>query len=55
VDPLDKNDIASALIRLAENPILRNEMGKNGQQYIFQKFNWDIESKKLLDLYDSIK
>ncbi|MBO0602544.1 glycosyltransferase [Sporosarcina sp. E16_3] len=55
VDPLEINEVAASLLRLAENPRLRIEMGKNGQQYIFQKFNWDIESKKLLDLYDSIK
>lgn len=55
VDPLDIDKITQSLITLGVDPEVRMNMGRNGQLYIFNKFNWDIESEKLIDLYATIK
>jgi glycosyltransferase involved in cell wall biosynthesis len=51
VNPLDTHAIADAIIWLLEHPIEAEEMGKRGQDIVRERCNWDIESKKLLDLY----
>jgi hypothetical protein len=29
-------------------------MGQNGQKAVFEKFNWNAEEKKLLNLYENL-
>ncbi len=29
-------------------------MGENGRKAVFEKYNWEMEANKLLDLYRSI-
>jgi glycosyltransferase involved in cell wall biosynthesis len=54
VDPLDPKAIAVAIDTLLENPALAREMGEKGNQAVHQRYNWAIEEKKLLDLYEQI-
>lgn len=54
VDPMKPERIAEQVVHLLENPALGQQMGENGRQAVLTKFNWDLESKKLLDLYHSI-
>lgn len=54
VDPESPEDIKNAVNYLLENPNQVIEMGKNGRKAIEQKFNWEKESKKLLNLYDGL-
>lgn len=54
VNPLDPIAIANAIDYLAANPDDAEKMGRRGQKAIFDKYNWEIEEKKLLDLYSSI-
>lgn len=54
VDPLDIKDITSAILKISTNPRFREQMSKNGQKYIYQEFNWNLESEKLLNLYNEI-
>lgn len=51
VDPLNPRGIAKAIEYLIEHPELRQEMGANGRQAVQEKYNWEQESKKLLNLY----
>lgn len=54
VDPLDPKDIAKAIEYLLSNPDLIRTMGENGRKAVFEKYNWEMEANKLLDLYRSI-
>ena len=54
VDPLKPEEIARAIISLQSNLMLAAEMGGRGRQLIFEKYNWEGESRKLLQLYESL-
>lgn len=54
VNPAKPQDIANAIQFLMEHRELGKEMGKNGRKAAFEKYNWENESKKLLELYDSV-
>jgi glycosyltransferase involved in cell wall biosynthesis len=51
VDPLNPEEIAQAIKYLMEHPGLREEMGEKGRRAVAEKYNWEKEGKKLLDLY----
>jgi len=51
VDPLNSGAIAEAIDFFVSNPDRAYEMGKNGQRAVIERYNWNIEERKLLDLY----
>lgn len=55
VDPLAPSDIAAAIDALVTQPVLAEQMGRNGQRAVLEKYNWSIEEKTLLDLYSALK
>ena len=54
VDPVDVQAVAQAIGAILSDPQRAQQMGENGRQAGLQKYNWDIELKKLLELYDSL-
>ncbi|MES2150740.1 MAG: glycosyltransferase [Pseudomonadota bacterium] len=54
VDPRDPAAIAAAIDRLVLNPELARRMGANGRQLVTDKYNWLLESAKLLAFYDHL-
>ena len=54
VDPADVQAVAQAIGAILSDPQRAQQMGENGRQAVLQKYNWDIELKKLLELYDSL-
>ena len=54
VDPNDPEAIAKGVQFLLDNQEEAREMGKNGRLAIIEKYNWEIEEKKLLDVYQSL-
>ena len=54
VDPTDSEQIVSAVRYLQEHPEEADQMGRNGQRAIMEEFNWGVEEKKLLALYEDI-
>jgi glycosyltransferase involved in cell wall biosynthesis len=54
VDPLNPHAIAEAIDYLVTHPEEAEQMGRNGQKAVQEKYNWGIEEKKLIDLYDSL-
>ena len=54
-DPAEVHSIAAALRALAEDPSARAEMGARARFLAETKYNWDIEKRKLLDIYASLK
>jgi len=53
VPPADEKAIAEAIIKLWQDPQLREKLGKAGRQKIINKFNWDRAGKEYNDLYES--
>lgn len=45
------DELCGFILRLAESPQLRFELGKNGHHYAKAKFNWAINSKTLLEVF----
>lgn len=54
VDPLDPGAIAKAIDYLVTHPRAAEQMGLNGQKAVQEKYNWDIEEQKLIDLYKTL-
>lgn len=54
VDPEDPEAIASAIQYLLDNPEEARQMGENGRRAVKEEFNWGMEEKKLLALYEEI-
>lgn len=54
VDPLDPKAIASAIDYLVTHPTEAEQMGRNGQRAVQERYNWGIEERKLLVFYKSL-
>jgi len=54
VDPLNVDEITSAVDYLMSNPIVAKKMGQNGQKAILDNYSWNAEFKKLNKLIDFI-
>jgi len=54
VDPTSPLQIAAAVDDLLAHPEIRRIMGRNGQQAVRAKYNWERESRALLELYREV-
>jgi glycosyltransferase involved in cell wall biosynthesis len=54
VDPLNPIEIVKAIQWLLAHPDEARRMGENGRKAVMERYNWDNESKKLLELYEQI-
>ena len=54
VDPLKPKKIAEAIEYLIEHPSEAKQMGGNGKKAVLEKYNWENESKKLLEIYKNM-
>ena len=54
VDPLNPKKIAEAINWILENPIEAEKMGGNGRKAVEKEYNWEVESKKLIAIYESL-
>ena len=54
VDPENIEEFAVSLRDLLNNPSKIAELGKNGRRAIKEQFNWELEQKNLLDLYERL-
>lgn len=54
VNPLSPEDIAEAIKYFLKHPETRKMMGNNGRQAVLQKYNWESESEKLINLYTEL-
>jgi glycosyltransferase involved in cell wall biosynthesis len=51
VNPMDVESISNAISFLKKNPKTAIQMGKNGRKAFKNKYNWQKEEKKLIELY----
>jgi glycosyltransferase involved in cell wall biosynthesis len=54
IDPQDPQAIATAMQWILEHPVAAKEMGVNGRKAIEKKYNWEQESKALINLYSRL-
>lgn len=54
VPPCDADALAKAMQYLLDNPDIAKQMGENGRRAVLEEFNWGIEEKKLLGLYEKV-
>lgn len=54
VDPSKPEEISEAINYLLANPLEAKKMGENGMKAIREKYNWQMEEKKLLKLYSEL-
>ncbi len=55
VNPSDVEDIKSTIVYLIENKKLQEDMGYANKKLAYTKYNWQIENKKLLNLYRNLE
>ncbi len=55
VDPLNPCAIAEAVGWLLDNPGEAEEMGRRGRQAVLSRYNWEVEERKLLGLYERLR
>jgi len=51
----DEKDLADKIISLVEKKKTMKQMGKNGNKFILEKYNWKRSERKLIELYRQIK
>jgi glycosyltransferase involved in cell wall biosynthesis len=54
VDPHSPNEIAAAIVRLAEDANLREQMGLNARQAAEREFNWESQASRLCLVVESL-
>jgi glycosyltransferase involved in cell wall biosynthesis len=52
--PDDSAGMSESLLKLTENPELRQQMGEIGYRYITEHFDFEVQTKKYEELYDTI-
>lgn len=55
VDPLNPREIGAAINHLVDNPDIARRMGENGRHAVHKRYNWGIEERKLLALYQEMQ
>jgi glycosyltransferase involved in cell wall biosynthesis len=50
-----KEDLKNAIIKLRDNPKLREELGRNALKAAIREYNWDKQEEKLLEIYEDLK
>jgi len=53
-NPYDPKDIAEKILYLLDNPNEAKKMGGRGRKLIEEKYSWETESKKLLEMYNNL-
>lgn len=54
VNPLDTEEIKAAIEYLMNHPKEAEKMGENGRIAVKENYNWEMESKKLIKLYENL-
>lgn len=54
VEPKEPKQMAKAMSYFADHPEEAKEMGRRGQLYTLKEYNWEKESRKLLELYQTL-
>ncbi|MCD6371615.1 MAG: glycosyltransferase [Candidatus Aenigmarchaeota archaeon] len=50
----DRDSVRDAIVKLRDNPDLCRKLGENAFKAAKERYNWDVEKKKLLEVYRAI-
>ncbi len=50
-----ESEFVEGVIKLLEESDLAKEFGMNGKESVLKKYNWKVEEKKLIDIYNTLK
>jgi len=53
-DPCNPEEIAEKISFLLDNPEIAEKLGKKGKELVETKYNWEIESRSLVNLYEKL-
>ena len=53
-NPYDPEDIADRILCLLDDPAKAKQLGDKGRQLTQEKYNWEVEQRKLLDIYEKV-
>lgn len=53
-NPNDAKQVADCIQQILLTPSLRQTLGDNGRNIVLNKYNWEIEEKKLINLYNKL-
>jgi glycosyltransferase involved in cell wall biosynthesis len=53
-DPYSPKEIADKIMYLVDNPDKARQLADKGRQLVVDEYNWENESKKLLELYEGL-
>jgi len=53
-DPNNVHDIVNKINKLIRDPVLALKLGENGRNLVEKEYNWEIESNKLLQVYNKL-
>jgi glycosyltransferase involved in cell wall biosynthesis len=48
------NGLAEAMVRLAQSPPLRAEMGQAGRDKVVREFDWEAKVDRMVEVYRSV-
>lgn len=54
INPLDSKEIAKAIEYIMAHPKEAEQMGQNGKKAVSEKYNWQVEEKKLFEVYEEL-
>jgi glycosyltransferase involved in cell wall biosynthesis len=54
VNPLESKEIAEAIEYIVSHPKGAEQMGQNGKRAVLEKYNWQVEEKKLFEVYEEL-
>ena len=54
LNPLEPREIAEAIEYIISHPKEAEQMGQNGKKAVFEKYNWQVEEKKLFEVYEEL-
>jgi glycosyltransferase involved in cell wall biosynthesis len=52
--PNDPTDFAEQILKLADSESLRRAMGDTARKRVEDNFNWEVQGKKLLQVYEAV-
>ena len=55
VDPADAHGLALKLDELVASPETINELGARGQQAVRERYNWEAEAERLVQMYKELE
>jgi glycosyltransferase involved in cell wall biosynthesis len=54
VNPLDPEEIGKAIEYIISHSNEAEKMGQNGKKAVLEKYNWQVEEKKLFEVYEEL-